>query len=184
MHTAAEHPGSTSALEAGVEMTALKPVSGVFRSTGDSRPDRQFGRDHVPRTFPADPRPPIARQPRHLRARLPAKHRCGAGSRSEIAQKTRPLRLDWLRDRGLRRWKRWKIKAKGDAVRHPQFRRRHRLGTVELLQQDGITGVRACRTCCGSPGCSPGCCARFSAPGSPSSCPASTLEPGPRALIA
>ena len=84
MHSREHVQFNKRALEAGYDIAAAR---GAGRMAAVDHPgaaaDRQPRRDHVPRTFHRDPRPPAARQsaPSRRRRRRRAR-RCGAGTRS------------------------------------------------------------------------------------------------------
>ena len=63
--------------------------------------------------------------------------------------------------------------GQGDAARHPQLHRRPHPGALELLRQDGITGLRAWVGMLWYMWVRPGMMRKIAAPGRNSSCPAS-----------
>ena len=111
------------------------------------------------RAFHRDPRPPAARQSAPSRRRRSRRARpCGAGTRSRRSSiRASPTTPGCTPPGDWPRCKRWKIKAQGDAVRHPQLRRRpHARHARAARARTGSPARAPGRGCSGSPGCGPG----------------------------
>ena len=170
MHSREHVQFNKRALEAGYDMSRAR---GAGRMAAVDHPraaaDRQPRRDHVPRAFHRDPRPPVARQSAPPRpAPMPRARRCGAGTRSRRSStRASPTTPGCTRPADWPRWQALEGQGEGDAVRHPQFRRRPQpRARSSCCARTGSPARAPGRGCSGSPGCGRACCARSSAPGS------------------
>ena len=113
--------------------------------------------------------------PRHLAGADPATAELWRWHAAEEIEHKGVAYDTWLHaTRDWTRCKRWKVKAHGHAVHHPQFPRRpHRRRARAACGRTGSPGRAPGRGLLWTMWVSPGCCARSSAPGRPISCPAS-----------
>ena len=83
--------------------------------------------------------------PRHLAGAEPeTRRRCGAGTRSRRSStRASPTTPGCHATRDWPRWKRWKVKAKVMLFVTRNFVVDRTAGALELMRQDGITGLRA-----------------------------------------
>ena len=167
--------------------TSARPTAGYDLSQLEAQVDRAARDDPDGRRSSAWPRPwRSSISPRSSPTNCSPNPRHLAGAEQATAELWRWHAVEEIEHKGVAydtwlhatrdwpRWKRWKVKAKVMLLVTRNFVVDRTAGALDLMRRTASPALRAWPACCGTCGSGPACSARSPAPGSNSSCPAST----------